>query len=46
MLEGKDCGWDKDRHLFRVAYSLEGSAYGNLGLAKADITTDKSVHRA
>ena len=44
MLLGKDCGRNKNCHLFSVLESLEGCADCNLCFSKANVSADKSVH--
>ena len=45
MLHGQDGRRTQEGHLFVVDHRLEGRTDGNLGLAKADISAQQTVHR-
>ena len=44
VLIGQHRGGNQHSHLFAVYGSFEGGAHGHLGLAKAHVATDQSVH--
>ena len=45
MLQGENRCRHKHGHLLSIDYSLESRADSKFGLAKADIATDKPIHR-
>ena len=45
VLEGENSGWHKHCDLFAICRSFECCAYSNFRFSKANITTNKTVHR-
>ena len=46
VLLGQDGGWAQHHNLLVVLRCFEGSAQRHLGLAKANVSTDQTVHGA